>query len=201
MLRTANVGTIWTPSTDEVLALYSAVTGFNQNDPSTDQGADELSTIEYLTNTGWQGRKLDGHANLNVKKLDQLKWTVNIFGASRLGINLPQSAIDQFNSNKPWDVVKGSQCAGGHDVPLVGYDAPSDTYYIVTWGKLWEVSGDFMKAKFHDGTPYLEEAHAELAFDWVNSMGTSPSKQSLVQLLQDLTSVTKAMHTGHRHIG
>lgn len=187
MLRTANAGTIWIPTTEQVLALYTACTGFNPNDPSTDNGADERSVIDYLTSTGWLGRKLDSSANLDPANLDHFKWAVCLFGASRLGVNLPDSAMDQFSAAKPWDYVPGAQLAGGHDVPLVKYDA--GTYYVVTWGKLQAVTPAFMTAKYDDGMPYVEEAHAELALDWVNAAGTAPSKLNLAQLLAELKMV------------
>jgi hypothetical protein len=59
----------------------------------------------------------------------------------------------------------------------------------VTWGKLQPVTPAFMAAHYDDGMPYVEEAHAELAFDWVNTAGASPSSLNLAQLLQDLTAV------------
>jgi hypothetical protein len=185
MLRTANVGTIWIPTTDQVLALYSAVTGFNPTDPSTDQGADELTVIEYLTATGWGGRKLDGHGNLNPAQFDQIKWAVCLFGACRLGINLPASAMNQFNAEQPWDYVAGSQLDGGHDVPVVRYFADG-SLGIVSWGQFVIVTPAFMAAKYDDGTPYVEEAHAELALDWIRAVGTAPSDLNLTQLQQDL---------------
>jgi hypothetical protein len=187
MLRTANVGKVWIPTTEQVLALYSACTGFNPDDPNTDNGADELSMIEYLTATGWDGRKLDGHANLDVAQIEQLKWAVCIFGASRLGVNLPQSAMDQFNANQPWDYAGDASPVGGHDVPLVKYQA--DMYFVVTWGRLQPVTPGFMAATYPDGTPYLEEAHAELALDWMNQCGRAPSKLNLKQLVADLQAI------------
>lgn len=187
MLRTANAGTIWIPTVEQVLALYSACTGFNPNDPSTDNGADELSVIDYLTTTGWQGRKLDGHANLDPSNLEHLKWAVCLFGASRLGLNLPQSAMDAFNAGQPWDAGNDASPIGGHDVPLVKYQG--DMFFVVTWGKLQPVTPGFMAATYPDGTPYVEEAHAELALDWMNATGTAPSKLDLAQLVADLRAV------------
>jgi hypothetical protein len=188
MLRTANVGTIVIPTTQQVLALYSAVTGFDPNNPYSDQGADEQTVVLYLTATGWLGRKLYAHASLDPTQFDQIKWVVCLFGASRLGINLPASAINQFNAGQPWDYVAGSPLDGGHDVPVVRYDADG-TIWVVTWGKLQPVTPAFMAAHYDDGMPYVEEAHAELAFDWVNAAGASPSSLNLAQLLQDLTAV------------
>jgi hypothetical protein len=191
MLRTANVGTIWIPEVADVLAFYSAVTGFNPSDPNTDNGADELTVIEYLTTSGWLGRKLDAHADINPAHLELVKWAVCLFGACRLGVNLPASAMDQFQAGKPWDYVAGSPLDGGHDVPVVLYKDGSGginsaLLLIVSWGQLVEVTPAFMAAKYDDGTPYVEEAHAELAFDWIRAVGTAPSNLNLDQLQQDL---------------
>lgn len=187
MLRTANVGAIWIPTDEQVLALYSACTGFDPNDPNTDNGADELSVIEYLTKTGWLGRKLNGSANLDPTQLDQLKWSVCLFGASRLGVNLPQSAMNAFENNQPWDVGDDEAPAGGHDVPLVAYQG--DMFFIVTWGKLQPVTKDFMLAAYPDGSPYVEEAHAELALDWANAVGQAPNKQFMPALAAELNQI------------
>lgn len=199
MLRTANVGTIWIPTLTETLALYAHFQGYigdptdvkaiNAYLANNDNGCNELDVINYLTTTGWDGKKLDGHANLDPTQLDQIKWAVCIFGASRLGINLPDSAQAQFASNQPWDYAPGAQLDGGHDVPVVQYAA--GLYYVVTWGKLQPVTEAFMTAKYPDGTPYVEEAHAELAFDWVNAAGTCPAKLDLTQLVADLASIVE----------
>lgn len=188
ILRTANAGTIWIPTVAQVLALYSACTGFTPNDPNTDNGADEQSVIDYLTTTGWEGRKLDGHASLNPTNLEHLKWAICLFGASRLGVNLPQSAMDAFNNGQPWDAFTDAAPIGGHDVPLVKY--AGGILFVVTWGKLQPVTPGFLMAKYPDGTPYVEEAHAELALDWINAAGTAPSKLNLPALVADLQSVT-----------
>lgn len=199
MLRTANDGTIWIPKQIDVLALYAYFQGY-KGDPSNlqaieaylannDNGCNELDVITYLTKTGWLGRKLDGSANLDPKNLDQIKWAVCIFGASRLGLNLPDSAQSQFESGQPWEPVVSAQLDGGHDVPIVKYDGVY--FYAVTWGKLQPVTPAFLTAQYADGTPYLEEAHAELAFDWVNAAGTCPAKLDLAQLVADLSSIVE----------
>lgn len=199
MLRTANAGTIWIPNTLNVLGLYAYFQGY-RGDPSNistieqylannDNGCDELTVIQYLTKTGWLGRKLDAHANLDPTQLDQIRWAVCIFGASRLGLNLPDSAQSQFEAGEPWDYVSGAQLDGGHDVPVVQYG--NGLFGVVTWGKLQPVTPAFMTAKYPDGTPYVEEAHAELAFDWVNAAGTCPAGLDLTKLMADLSAITE----------
>lgn len=187
MLRTANTGKIWIPTVEEVLALYSTITGFNPSDSSTDNGANESDVIAYLTNTGWQGRKLDIAVNIDPTQFDFLRWAVCLGGACRLGVNLPQSAIDQFNSGHFWSFVQDSPMVGGHDVPLVQYT--QDSWKVITWGQEVEVSGDFMDGQFPDGTPYIEEAHCELAFDWATTAGICPNKETLSQIISQLNQL------------
>ena len=207
MLRTANVGTIWLPPQANVLALYayfqgmkidpnadlapSSLSQIEQYLANNDNGCDELTVIQYLTSTGWLGRKLDGSANLDPTQLDQIRWANCIFGASRLGLNLPDSAQSQFEAGQPWSPVVGAQLDGGHDVPVVGYDGTY--FYVVTWGKLQPVSPAFMTAKYPDGTPYVEEAHAELAFDWVNQAGTCPAGLNLTKLVANPSALRVAI--------
>ena len=199
MLRTANSGMVFVPTNLQVLALYAYFQGYT-GDPNdlnaiqaylanNDNGCDEATVMQYLESSGWNGRKLDGFANLDPTQLDELRWTVCIFGACRLGVNLPQSAMDQSNAGQPWDYVPGSSCIGGHDVPIVKYDA-NGTFWVVTWGQLQAVTPAFINAAYTDGTgPYVEEAHAELAFDWVNQAGTAPDGLNIQQLQQDLSTI------------
>lgn len=205
MLRTANVGTIWLPPQANVLALYAYFQGMKINPnadlapgslsqieaylASNDNGCNELDVITYLTKTGWMGRKLDGSANLDPTMLDQIKWAVCIFGASRLGLNLPDSAQSQFEAGEPWDYVPGAKLDGGHDVPVVQYG--NGSFGVITWGKLQPVTEAFLTAKYPDGTPYLEEAHAELAVDWTNAAGTCPANLNLTQLMADLSAIVE----------
>lgn len=192
MLYTANTGKIWIPTVQETLGLYSAVTGFNPDDPNTDRGANELSTIDYLTKFGYGGYKLLGHANINPTNAEHLRWTVELFGCSRLGINLPEHAETQFDAGVPWAPVKGEKYVGGHDVLLVKY--LPNMYFVVTWGRLQPVSPPFFTAKYADGTPYVEEAHAELHPAWIEQngrkQGFSPSGHDLKTLIADLRVVS-----------
>ena len=190
MLRTANAGTLVIPTTAQVGARYSLDTGFdpnakpdaNGNNP-TDQGADELSIISDLEATPFLGYKDDAAANIDPTNLDHVKWGVQLFGAVRLGVNLPQSAMDQFSADQPWDVIANDGgIIGGHDVPIVKYDA-SGVFYIVTWGKRIEMTPAFL-------AKYVEEAHAELSTAWLNATGVAPSGFNQVALVADLQAVT-----------
>lgn len=182
MIRTANAGSMITPSAQQVLDAYAAHTGFNPNDPGTDNGDDETSAIHYLQQVGFLGHKCDLTTGILVSNLDHIRWCVQLFGACRLGINLPQSAMDQFNSNQPWKDVGDNTIIGGHDVPICHYEG--DTFYIITWAKRQPVDISFLKSE-----NYLEEAHAELYFDWANAQGACPSGLDFQALAQDIRAV------------
>jgi hypothetical protein len=108
-----------------------------------------------------------------------------LFGTARLGLNIPAYAEDRFNAGLGWDLdPSGDQTiVGGHDVPLVHYDAK--TPYCVTWGRRITVSWAFLAA-------FLDEAHAEVYDDFLTAAGATPAGFGKAQLLADLRAVAAA---------
>jgi hypothetical protein len=189
MHRTANAGGFFIPTDDDVQKLYEAVGGYDpsQTQPDgynpTDQGCDETTMEEYLTQTGFCGRKLDKSGMVDYTNQDHLIWAIELFGSVRLGINFASWAMDAFNKGQPWgDPPPGADTTieGGHDVPLVDFRAGYFT--AITWAGEVLVSQDFLNL-------YCEEAHAELAFDWIQAQGQAPSGFSLDELASDLGEV------------
>lgn len=184
MLRTANVGKIVIPTLDDVNAMYKVVSGWNGvlNDPS-DAGADETTVCEYMESTGLCGHKSVKFGSVDWTNLDHLKWCIQLFGACRIGFQVPAYAMDQFNAGQPWDVssTADSTIVGEHDVPFVKYDG-TGLIYAVTWGKLQPVTLAFL-AMFN------QEAHAEVFPDWVQANGLTPPGFNLSQLVADLPGV------------
>lgn len=170
----------------EVLAAYSAITGYNPADPNTDQGAEMQRVREYWQKTGFT---LGGvvhqvllFADLDIHDTTLVKWALDQFGAVGLGINFPASAMDQFNAGQPWDAVAGAQIEGGHAIALVGYDA--DYWYVVTWGAVQRMTPAFFAA-------YVEEAWTVLTKDFVDDhSGVDPLGGTLYQLGEQFAAVT-----------
>lgn len=184
MLHSANVGTIVIPSDDEVLAEYEAVSGYIVGDASTDTGADETSVCDELVKTGLAGLKLDATAMLDPTNLAHIRWAVQIFGACRLGIIVDQRMMDQFDSGQPWDTpaAANDKTAGGHDVPIVRYDA--EYAYVVTWGKLHPVTWALIGQ-----SAFLEEAHAGIWSDWAVAGRTAPDGFDMARLVAELAAI------------
>jgi hypothetical protein len=173
-------------SAAEVLAAYSAVTGYNPSDPSSDQGAVMQDVRDYWRKHGITlGGNLDKitlFAAVDHADLTLIKWCVARFGAVALGFNFPASAMGQFNAGRPWDVVPRSPLEGGHAVSMIGYDA---TYaYVVTWGQVQKMTWAFFRA-------YVEEAWTDISTDWVNSQsGQDPLGEVAYALGQQFQTVT-----------
>jgi hypothetical protein len=176
MVRSANVGMPMTPTLQDVLNFYSDTTDppFDPNDASTDNGANEVDVLNYLKSTGFLGHKLDSYGSVDPVDYNHMRWCVQLFGGCRIGVNLPQSAMDQFDANEPWDIKGDLTIVGGHDIPIVHYD-PS-YYYVCTWGR-WKqpVTRAWMER-------FCDEAHPELAFDWIAKQGLAPSGFDLQDL-------------------
>lgn len=192
MLRTANTGKIVVPTVQDIFGMYADLTGFSLGPPITnDNGANEVEVMQYLENKGLLGHFIQGHANLNVQNLKHLKWAVQIYGAARLGIQLPDSAEDQFDNDVPWDVRAGAKSVGGHDVCVVGYEPDGTTtiYWIVSWGRVMPVTEAFLLWTLDDGTRVLEEAHAEASDDLLLATGDTPANYNHAQLISDLQKV------------
>lgn len=117
---------------------YSAVTGYDPADPSTDGGTDVHDLYEYRQKTGFiddagQRHKLAVYVGLTPGDWDELVQALYLFTTVGLGINVPDYAQDQFADGGPWDVKRGHhQIVGGHYIPAVARDG--DIVSIITWG-------------------------------------------------------------------
>lgn len=177
----------------EVLAAYSAITGYDpsQTQPdgsnSTDQGAEMQTVREYWQKAGFrlggQSHKILLFAELDIHNDNLVKWALDQFGALGIGVNFPRSAMDQFNAGQPWDVVANDGgIDGGHAVAVVGYD--STYWYVITWGQVQKVTPAWWRA-------YVEEAWTALTADFVNAhAGDDPLGGTLYDLGAQFAAVT-----------
>lgn len=170
------------PFSDEsVLSAYTAVTGFNPDDPSTDSGTDMQLAASYRRKTGMKDANGAMHtiaAYLAIQNVTELKQAIWLFEAVGIGVQFPASAMQQFNAGKPWTVVK-SQIEGGHYIPGLSYDAKG--IYVVTWGKVQLATWGFIKK-------YMDEAIVYLSPEMFTN-GKSIEGFDLVTLQKDIASL------------
>jgi hypothetical protein len=111
---------------DEAHALsdYSRMTGFTPADPSTDRGTDMQAAASYWRKVGMiDGRgvrhTIGAYAAVG-RSAAKLAQAANLFGGVGVGIQVPSSAMEQFNKGEPWSNVGDDDLLGGHYVPMVG---------------------------------------------------------------------------------
>ncbi len=141
----------------EVLSDYSAVTGFNPNDPNSDQGTDMQVSASYRRKTGVKAsdkrHQVMAYLEIPVGNVTQIKQAVYLFSAVGIGFQFPDYAMDEFNSGQTWHLRSGGSIVGGHYVPVVGYNG---TYlYVVTWGKIQKMTWGFFKKYNDESIAYL----------------------------------------------
>lgn len=166
-----------------VLAAYEAVGGYVPGDPSTDQGADELTVLKYWRKTGIGGHKIAAFVAVDPQNSDHVRQAIALFGGLYLGIAMPLSAQEQTI----WDVPAGGPVGsgapgswGGHAVPQLQYDPKLTT--VITWGQKLQMTWEFFST-------YVDEAWAIVTPDWIEQQGDSPSGFSLAALRADLALV------------
>ncbi len=171
---------------ESVLADYSAVTGYDPADPSTDQGTDMQVAASYRRKTGvvdaaGTRHTIDAYVSVAVGSAEEHATAAYLFGAVGVGIRFPSSAMDQFDAGRPWDVVPHSPIEGGHYVPIIGREASGD-FLVVTWGKVQRMTPAFL-------AEYNDESIAMISFEPLKN-GVSPEGLDLAQLRTDLAAIT-----------
>lgn len=176
----------WAAPWTEACALmdYSAVTGYDPNDPVTDQGTNVRLVLNYRRKTGvidanGLRHKIAAYVALEPGHVRHVEEAAYLFEAVGIGIQFPDTAMDQFNAGKPWTVKRGAKIDGGHYVPIVGI---RDGHLLcVTWGRLQAMS-------LHFFARYCDEAFAMLSLDMLAN-GVSPDGFDLAALRADLAAV------------
>lgn len=165
-----------------VISDYSAITGYNPADPATDVGTDVREALLYRKKIGLidsQGKrhKIGAFAAIEPGHWDHVLAAVYLFGVVGIGIQFPESAMDQFDTGKGWSVVAGARVDGGHYVPVV---ARRGTLHLVTWGREIGMTKGFFEK-------YCDEAWAILSPEHLDpKSGKSPEGFDTAQLTSDL---------------
>jgi hypothetical protein len=173
-----------TPSDKQIVAAYSAITGYNPTTGANDNGAVEVDVLNYWRQTGIAGHKIGAYVSLEPSNHNHIMDAVYIFQGCYIGMQLPISAQAQVQNHQPWSVPPGGQTGdgkpgswGGHAVPVVAYDARGVT--VVTWGALQMMTWSFWEV-------YCDEAYAILSKDYLTGKKTTPQGFSVAQLNADL---------------
>lgn len=178
---TANRGTQITIPDHFIVKAYSEFTGYNPNDPATDQGGVELDVLNRWRQDGVNGHRIDGYVALEPHNDMHLRTSIFEFGGAYVGVSLPVTAQTQ----KVWSYVPNTAdnqpgTWGGHAIVLVAYDA--HYYWFISWGKLMRMTTAFAHR-------YIDEAYCPLSIDWYGEKRRAPSGFDLPALQADLAAL------------
>ena len=185
---TANAGKkMFTPTDKQIVAAYSAITGYNPTTGANDNGAVEIDVLNYWRQSGIAGHKIGAYVALEPSNHIHVMDSVYIFEGCYIGLQLPISAQAQVQNHQPWSVPPGGPNGdgkpgswGGHAVPVVAYDARGVT--VVTWGALQVMTWSFWET-------YCEEAYAIVSNDYLTGKKTTSQGFNMSQLQADLADL------------
>lgn len=189
----------------DVIDAYSAVTGFDPNagapgENPTDQGTVIQDALNYWRKVGVGGHRILAFAEVDVTNPEEVDAALNLFGHLQLGINFPDTAMDQFNNGEPWDVAPHSRIEGGHAVDLgwaqtvmqsqlqrgrptvVGKNTHGN-YEVITWAGVQEMTPAFWRK-------YVSECWVVISEEWLSVAGASPPGLDAVALNDAFESLT-----------
>lgn len=179
ILTTVHTGSLVVPSLEDVLGGYSAVTGFDPKTGNNDDGTSMTDALAYMQTTGMAGHKILAWAKIDHTDAWHRKVAVDLFGCTLVGVQLPDSAQSQFNSEQSWEVVKNSPIDGGHAILHPGYGSEGGDY--VSWAK-WD-----QKASTAWESEYIDEEYVVITESWFNQVTQkTPGGLDLASLEQDI---------------
>lgn len=140
-----------------VLSDYAAVTGFNPNDPNSDEGTDMKEAASYRRKTGiidvdGNRHTIAAYLSITPGNIQEHYAAAYLFGAVGIGIEFPSSAMDQFNKGKTWTKIRNSRIEGGHYISLV---AKRSHLECVTWGQIQPMTLGFFSAYNDESIAYV----------------------------------------------
>jgi hypothetical protein len=175
-----------TPTDQDIINAYAAVTGYNPATGQNDIGADGKDVLNYWRKSGISTHKILAYTALDSKNNRHMMQAVYLFGGCYIGLELPLSAKNQPLWSVPVDGATGDGAPaswGGHVVSVTGYD--TDGLTIVTWGATKKMTWAFLNT-------YCDEAYAIISTDFAGIKG-APNGLDLATLKQDLKKIiTKA---------
>lgn len=190
MAMSAETGVKAVVTDADIVAAYSAITGYRPGDPSTDNGTVMLDMLNYWRQTGIAGNKIAAYVSIDPKDPKQVEAGIYLFGGIHYGIQLPKAAQAQVDAGKMWTGPIDPRQARGQWAPgsWGGHAAPAlkgetGGIAVVTWGKMQEASWTFL-------SDYADEAYVVVDPLWFSPNGNSPSGFDLWTLWDDLMAIT-----------
>jgi hypothetical protein len=176
-VATGNSGNgLFSYTVQQTEADYSSLTGFNPNDPNTDQGTDPTQDLNWRVKVGYaDGSKDAGWALVDATNKAEVMYAISTFGNLKMWFGIPNSIVQNLpgSSGFVWDVAAGAADQNnGHCIGSCGYNpikfvgVTAQGLLVMTWGMLGIVTWEALDAWF---VPSQGGGLAvRVTMDWVN---------------------------------
>lgn len=185
---TANAGSPLVLTSAQIIALYSKIGGYVPGDPSTDQGCDEQTALNWWQQNGLPGHKITGWMAVNAADPVEVRIALWLFENLIFGVELPDAWVNPMPSASGfhWDVAGDPDPDNGHCFVSASYGASN--VGIATWG-MWGVLSNAAVAKYA-GQAGGGELYTVISEDAIaKASQKAPNGFDWTQLLADFDSM------------
>ena len=171
------------PTNGDVVAAYSAVSGYDPKTGANDEGAVMLDVLNYWRKTGIGGHKILAYVEADRTNIVELELAMHLFGGLYVGLALPIVADTQpvwTVTDAEFEGLATPGSWGGHAVHLDQYDTFGPK--VRTWGKRQKMTWQWFLS-------YTDEVYCCISTDWIGKSGLAPNGFDLIQLERDIKTV------------
>jgi len=191
MLANAGASETWS-TVKQVVPFYSATGGYIEGKDSTDNGANEVTVLNYWQNYGLLpdgSHKIIAWVAVDARNQEEVERAIWLFENVYCGVELPDAWVNPVphESGFEWDISGGPNPDNGHAFPGLGYNAGGVT--ISTWGMTGAMTWSAIKR--YCGHADGGELYAVLSADAIERVSAkAPNGFDIAQLTNDIRMLT-----------
>jgi len=187
-LVTSNAGNAFRVTDDLVKRLYELACNYVDGDPSTDQGGDELTVLDFVCEKGIDGNglhKFDATVVVDATNKLEVRSAQYWFGNLYFGEGLPDGYVNSMPQAPgfEWDVVGDADPDNGHC--FIGGGSNAKGILIDTWGLIGVQT--YRAIAKYASRAQGGELHTALTCDWFSRVTKlAPNGLAYNDLMSDL---------------
>jgi hypothetical protein len=187
----ANAGEPIPYTAQNVIDFYSAACGYVAGDPSTDNGSDEKTVLDYAEQHGLLpdgSHKLTAWVEIDATNEQEVRQAIYLFENAYICVELPNEYVSPFPAGDgfTWDVAGDPNPEQGHCFVALGYS--DEGVLIDTWGMLgvmtWAALAKYASPSSNGSLATLLSPDSIIA-----ASKKSPIGFDMSQLLIDINSI------------
>ncbi len=134
-VETGNASRLFTATGLQIVKDYSAISGYDPNDPSTDAGCNEEDALAYWQKHGFaDNTKILGWLAVDATDQAEVQAAMFLFENLMFGVEMPDAWVNPFPSGDgfTWDIAGTPDPQNGHC--FIGYGYDPHGVKIDSWG-------------------------------------------------------------------